>query len=134
MALLVAINRDAMGQGSKIGALATHNDEAKMVMGEIAFDAKGVAPRGAIGAAVLHFDFPGDRPCVSQALPRATVGNFALAHLAELAPPSHEFVGVEMRVPAIGQRCERAVLKADLGGVGAFGRPRCIPVCGEGAK
>src|SRR6516165_6826023 len=132
MACFIAVHDNGLRRRSKIGAFAAYNDKTKMVMGEIAFDTKFAAPHGTICPAVFHFDFFGRRPCISQRLSGATVGSLAGAHLAEFTPPSHQFVAVEMRIPAIGQRGERTVLKADLGGVGALGGARGIPVSGEG--
>src|SRR5436309_3014347 len=74
VALLIAVNHDGLRQGSKIGAFAAHDDESKMIVRDVAPDAKGVAACESVGAAVLHFDLVGNGLRISQDLSRATIG------------------------------------------------------------
>src|SRR5580692_7163962 len=94
--------------------------------------AEGIAGGRSISPPVLEAGFFFRRCRLSQQHAGCAV-TLGIAGLAEFARPAIELVGIEPAVSAIGQRSKSTAVEQDLRVVGALGRPRGVPLAGEGA-
>src|SRR5204862_7496714 len=86
--------------------------------------------RAAVVACILEIRFLGRRGDLSQSSARRTVCARVLGH-AQLTDPAAEFIPVETRVAAIGERRKGAAAEGEERRIRPFGRSRRVPGAGQ---
>jgi hypothetical protein len=127
--VVVPVYHDPRGDRPQVRALAGHEHEAEMIVG----DGRLFRRAGrTIGTRILERRLCGGRARLAQQRASGTVPRRVLA-VTHLAHPPAELVAVEVGIPAVGQRRERTVGEGEKCVVRALRGPRGIPRTGRGA-
>src|SRR5438067_3554679 len=135
---VIAVNYHAIGQWTQIGALAARDDEAEMLMMRSSRchpDAKRrvLLLPSAISTLAFELCFLLFRVHVGEQTPRVPVAR-RVDRSSHLIDATAEFVGIEMCVAAVGERCKYAAVEVQQRGVRAFGGARSVPCTGRRAN